>query len=92
MNFRNTAEALGGTETLSDSDLDDLGKGVRLVHELMKDGRWHTADEVKRATGQREGLRRLRELRRFGFVVEKKLIGKRTWAYQLVQKHDGESQ
>jgi hypothetical protein len=83
--FMNTIKALGGEGILSDGDLVDLGEGVRRAYELMKDGQWHSPEEIERVTGQREGLRRARELRRW-FDLEKKTVGKRRWLYRLAPR------
>jgi hypothetical protein len=51
----------------------------------MKDGAWHTAQSIIDASGQREGIRRMRELRQIGYVVEQmRPEGSREWSYRLV--------
>lgn len=82
------AKHLGGELTLTDRDMADLNEGVHRVFALMKDGNWHSPDEIRIAAGTSgkpasEGLRRLRELRRF-FEIEKKRVGEaRLWLYRL---------
>lgn len=82
-------EALGGEDLLTDDDLIELGRGVRRVYDLMVDGRWYSADEICMAAGQdgvpaREGLRRMRELRRW-YTIERDrpTTGERFWVYRL---------
>jgi len=81
--FLNNAKALGGKGTLKEGDLNELAKATRRVFTLMSDGRWHTADAIIAASQQREGLRRMRELRRW-FEVERRRVGEsRNWHYRL---------
>jgi hypothetical protein len=85
LDFRNTLRALGGAGVLLETDLDELGQGVRAAYELLRDGRWHTRTEIERATGQLEGLRRMRELRRW-FVIERRRRDGRLFEYRLGQR------
>lgn len=63
---------LGGADApLRLADMRKLRGQRRAVATLMADGRWHGAPEIRDAAGGSEGLRRLRELRGMGFVVEK---------------------
>ena len=85
-----TAESLGGGETVNPLDLAELKAGTRRVAALMLDGHWHGPDAICAAAGAgdasaREGLRRLRELRRVpGVRVEKVRVGEgRNWLYRL---------
>jgi len=82
--------ALGGNGLLTDEDVQALGAGVRRVYSLMKDGQWHGPEEICRTAGEdghraSEGLRRMRELRRW-FTVERRRVeeGSRLWFYRLV--------
>lgn len=69
--------------TMTEADRTDLKKGVKEVLRLMEDRAWHTATDIIRASGQREGLRRLRELRKYSIKIEKRRIGKsREWEYR----------
>jgi len=82
--------SLGGQGILRVSDLEDLRDSVRRVFELMSDGQWHRAKAIKIAAGggteQSEGLRRMRELRDNGLVVEKRHVkGTRAHEYKLTQ-------
>ena len=78
-------ERLGGNGILIQADLADFDEAVLRVHGLMKDGAWYPAWDVIEASQQREGLRRMRELRRLGFYIEKRRMeGKRDWEYRLL--------
>jgi len=85
-----TAELLGGRGILTPRDLDELRAGTRCVAELMLDEQWHGPDAICCAAGMkgtpaREGLRRLRELRKLpGVLIEKKRVSEgRQWVYRL---------
>lgn len=83
---------LGGWLVLNDRDLEELGEGTKRVFLLMRDGQWHTALQICRVAGTNgvpamEGLRRARELRQQGFVLDKKRKpGTRQFMYRLVLK------
>jgi hypothetical protein len=76
---------------LSQQDMLDFSEGKRRVYALMVDGAWHTASQIREAAGKNglpasEGLRRMRELRRW-YKVEKMRVGEsREYLYRLVQK------
>lgn len=90
--------ALGGVGILTPDDLKDLKEGVFRVYNLMKDGNCHSPDEICLAAGKngvpaREGLRRMRELRKWFVVEPMRLISsgtgastRRTWWYRLVKR------
>jgi hypothetical protein len=55
------------------------------VYDLMRDGAWHDAQAIIEASGQREGMRRMRELRTIGYAIEERRVnGSREWHYRLV--------
>lgn len=82
-------KALGGIYILDDSDLPSLSAAALRVEKLMLDGEWHSATEILQTAGQREGLRRLRELRtRFQIDRERSTVG-REFYYRLVKPADG---
>lgn len=63
--------------SLSVKDQSELRAGVRRVWELMRDGGWHEADDIEMAAGEngvpaREGLRRMRQLREYGFRIDRR--------------------
>ena len=70
---------------LTHSDMQDFTEARKAIYNLMIDGRWHNADEIISVSGQREGLRRLRELREW-FDIDKKSVGNRHFAYKLKEK------
>ena len=60
---------LGGAGILRRSDLEDLSNQRTRVLWLMLDGLPHTASEIIKVSGGREGLRRMRELREIPYVT-----------------------
>lgn len=88
MDFESYRRRLGGHGLLTDRDLIELSAGAQRVFSLMRDGGWHTRDEIELAAGANgvpaeEGLRRMRELRR-GFEIERARIdGRRAWKYRI---------
>tara|TARA_Y100001963_G_C6728722_1_gene422764 strand:- start:180 stop:452 length:273 start_codon:yes stop_codon:yes gene_type:complete len=53
------------------------------VMRLMLDLKWHSANEIcQPEIGGREGLRRLRELRKQGYVVSKRRVKEAGGAYE----------
>lgn len=83
--LEHTAAKLG-FDYMTVKDWKDLQRACKKVFELMKDGQWHHASTIIKASGQREGLRRMRELRGIGFLVEERrlLPDDREWIYRLV--------
>ncbi len=80
---------LGGSGILEPKDLRDLNEAVRRVYELMRDGRWYSAEEIEMAAGvngrpAREGLRRMRELRSAGYEIDRERCDdNRVFRYRL---------
>jgi hypothetical protein len=71
--------------SMTERDFSGLQSACRRVYDLMKDGQWHTAQAIIDASGQREGMRRMRELRQIGYQVEERReTGRREWQYRLV--------
>lgn len=70
---------------LKPEDFVDFHKAERAIFNLMRDGKWHTATEIINTSGQREGLRRMRDLRKNSSVKEiaKKRTEKREWIYKM---------
>lgn len=75
--------ALGGSGILTDDDLKAFSEAAGKIEKLMLDGRWHTATEIIGVSGQREGLRRMRELRRKYDVQRQRVALTREWVYRL---------
>ena len=71
----------------------DLSKAKwRVLHLLRAESRiagsegWVDAQAIREAAAGSEGLRRLRELRKHGFVIEKRKIKKsRLFEYRLIE-------
>lgn len=76
---------------LTQQDMLEFSEGKRRVHALMLDGSWHTASQIREAAGTNglpasEGLRRMRELRKW-YTVEKMRVGtSREFLYRLKNK------
>ena len=71
---------------LTKKDNIDFTRAEKTILECMSDGKWHSASELIRITGQREALRRMRELRKKRSVkeIEKRRDGdSRDWSYRL---------
>ena len=74
-----------GFASMTPHDFSGLQSACRRVYDLMRDGEWHTATEVIDAAKQREGLKRMRDLRQIGYVLEQhRPEGSREWHYRLV--------
>jgi len=71
---------------LNPADYGALDGGRRRVLSLMMDLKWHSAFEIRRVAGGSEGLRRLRELRKKGFYIEKRRLKaeRRHFEYRLI--------
>ena len=84
MKAKATIKSLGGKGILTTQDLKDFSKAQRLILGLMSDGEWHPASEIIEVGGQRESLRRLRDLRSSGYDVQLKRDSQsRDFLYQL---------
>jgi hypothetical protein len=85
MNESQEIARLGGVGILIKQDLPSLSKAQRRIVVLMEDEHWHSATEIIEASGQREGLRRLRDLRSKGYTVNMERDGEsREFFYQLL--------
>jgi hypothetical protein len=78
---------LGGESILRRSQAAQTTVGVLRVLDLMLDEQPHAAHEIRRAAGGEreasEGLRRMRELRSLGFMVERIEGADNEWRYRL---------
>lgn len=63
-----------------------MSTGAKRVLELMGDGKWHTPEEIIAASRQREGLRRMRDLRQWYNVEHRSIKGRKAWEYRLTNK------
>lgn len=74
-------------------DMRDFNDAERRIEAFMMDGHWYYASEIILESGQREGLRRLRALRR-KYIIERARSQERNkdgsqsreWMYRLVSK------
>jgi hypothetical protein len=75
---------------LSETDLEGLSASLQRVYNLMKDGLWHSADEIRLIAGDgeipaSEGLRRMRQLRTFHPIEKRRSKeNSRLFEYKLV--------
>ncbi len=81
----NRIKKLGGQGILTRADIIDLRSQRAKVLWLMLDGFWHSADEIRKAAGGSEALRRLRELRELPYVTitRRRATFSRNFAYCL---------
>lgn len=80
---------LGGAGILNDEDIKDFSKAQLAIIDFMSDGEWVSATSIIEWCGQREALRRLRDLRSKGFTVERKRIkGSRDFHYRLFKSEE----
>ena len=71
--------------SLTCQDMRDFNESQMRVFELMSDGNWHDAIAIRAAAQGSEGLRRLRELRAKGYVIDKRKTagGGRLYEYRM---------
>lgn len=70
---------------LKTEDFIDFNTAEKRIYKLMQDGRWYRAQTIIERSGQREGLRRMRNLRAKSNVagIERRRLDGREWAYRL---------
>jgi len=83
MNFEDSIKALGGQGILIPSDLQSLNAATLRIYEMMRDGRWYRREEIEQAAGQREGMRRMRELRKYFTIERDRVKSAREFVYRL---------
>jgi hypothetical protein len=84
--MNNEIKRLGGEGILNDKDIREFSDAQQAIIDFMSDGEWYSATSIIEWSGQREGLRRLRDLRSRGFEVEKMRIkGSRDFFYRLTK-------
>lgn len=62
----------------------ELNAACSAVLAVLRDGQWHGAAEIISRSGYTEAMRRLRELRDYGYAIEKRGNG-RSYEYRLTQ-------
>jgi hypothetical protein len=81
--------ALGGhTSEMNEEDILSFSKAEQRIIELMSDEKWHSAGQIISASGQREGLRRLRALRQRNYQIDIRRVkvgGVRSFDYKLTK-------
>jgi hypothetical protein len=90
-NILQKIRALGGEGILNEQDIAAFVEATQRVLALMADGCWHSTREICAAAGTNdvpatEGLRRMRELRRFFNVEKARDRAFRNFTYRLVFK------
>lgn len=70
---------------LTEKDMQDFTHARKAIYNLMIDGQWHSAEDIIEVSGQREGLRRMRDLRKW-FDIDKRNAGNRNFEYKLTTK------
>lgn len=69
---KKSIKSLGGVGILTNEDLGSLKGLTQKVYELMKDGQWHSSEEIRQICPQgSDYMRRLRTLRDH-FTLERK--------------------
>jgi hypothetical protein len=79
---------LGGVGILNEDDIKDFSKAEKLLIENLEEGVWYPVAHIVQVLGQREALRRLRDLRKKGYVVDKQRISIFREFYYRIQKKD----
>ena len=62
-------------------------KRAKVLKELMKDGKWYSADDIREITGYKHPNRAITDLRQFGYIVEQRYVirdGKRVAEWKLL--------
>ncbi len=72
-----------GLNTLTEKDYNQFSEAEQAILRLLSDNQWHPAQEIIDASGQREGLRRLRSLRKKGYEIQSTAGPGREWRYRL---------
>ena len=84
--YERAIRAIGGIETLCAKDYQSLVTAERELLAEMSGGDWYTRDDICRITGQEEGMRRMRALRRHYEIEKRRIEGVRAWEYRIVRK------
>ena len=74
--------------SLTEQDMRDFSEATQKVFEYMKSGEWRDAESIISASGIREGLRRLRELRVFYTIEKRRTSTSRNFEYRLMPKEN----
>ena len=90
-----SVKALGGQDYLKHSDLPQFSSAMKRIADLLRDFQWHSANEIIQVSGQREGLRRLRDLRvraqaKGNDIICERRKGRESF-YKLVRGTNGEN-
>lgn len=87
MNTRTEIKRLGGEGILVAQDIEAFSEAESRIIGYMGDGVWCSASSIIENSGQREGLRRLRNLRSKGFKVDRmRVSAAREFFYRLTRE------
>ena len=89
--YLKTLKEVAAHKDLLPHEIKELNEATARVYWLMLDKQWHAATAIIRASGQREGLRRMRTLRRM-FRIEKRRLKGREFEYRLQSLPKNEQQ
>ncbi len=79
---------LGGEGILTEADIPKLQEATHRLERYMLEveSGWVTHDTILRVTGQREGMRRLRELRELHTIERRRIEPGREFEYRIAPK------
>ncbi len=79
-------EELRGSDFKPERDSQRLGASYKRVAEFMKDGLWHTPENISEASQTRidSTLRFVRMMRRYGWKIEKEYIAAGLYRYRAI--------
>jgi hypothetical protein len=83
---------LGGEGILNEEDIKDFSKVEKVIIENIREGVWYSAEHIIKVVGQREALRRLRDLRKKNYLVERKRISDYREFFYRITKLDNQSE
>lgn len=87
MNSKIEIKRLGGEGILAAQDIEAFSEAEARIINYMGEGIWCSASSIIENSGQREGLRRLRNLRSKGFAVERmRVSAAREFFYRLTRE------
>lgn len=69
---------------MNEQDKKDFSRAESAIYKLLSDCGWHTATEIIETSGQREGLRRLRNLRTRFEIQTRRVGASRDFEYRMV--------
>jgi hypothetical protein len=83
---------LGGEGILNEEDIKDFSRVEKVIIENIREGVWYSAEHIIKVVGQREALRRLRDLRKKNYLVERKRVSDYREFFYRIRKLDNQSE